>query len=142
MQLRAEEISRIIKGQIQAFDQKTEVQETGSVLAVGDGVARIFGLEKAQAGELVEFQNGVKGLVLNLNEDSVGVAIMGDDTGIREGDSIKRTGRIADVGVGDAVLGRVLNGLGEPIDGKGAIAATERRTIETKAPGIIARKGV
>jgi F-type H+/Na+-transporting ATPase subunit alpha len=142
MQLRAEEISRIIKGQIQAFDQKTEVQETGSVLSVGDGVARIFGLEKAQAGELVEFGGGVKGLVLNLNEDSVGVAIMGDDRDIREGDTVKRTGRIADCAVGDAVLGRVLNGLGEPIDGKGPLEGTERRIIETKAPGIIARKGV
>src|SRR3990167_10579649 len=101
MQLRAEEISRIIKGQIQAFDQKTEVQDLGSVLAVGDGVARIFGLEKAQAGELVEFQNGVKGLVLNLNEDSVGVAILGDDTGIRGGDSIKRPRRHPGGGGGD-----------------------------------------
>jgi F-type H+/Na+-transporting ATPase subunit alpha len=145
MQLRAEEISRIIRGQIQGFEQKTEVQETGSVLSVGDGVARIFGLEKAQAGELVEFTTSagtVKGLVLNLNEDSVGVAVMGDDQGIREGDTVKRTGRIADVGVGDAVLGRVLNGLGEPIDGKGPAAGTERRLIETKAPGIIARKSV
>ena len=146
MQLRAEEISRIIKGQIQAFDQKTEVQETGSVLSVGDGVARIFGLERAQAGELVDLVgsagSSAKGLVLNLNEDSVGVAIMGDDSGIREGDTVKRTGRIADVGVGDAVLGRVLNGLGDPIDGKGPIAAKERRILETKAPGIIARKPV
>src|ERR1044071_5805928 len=146
MQLRAEEISRIIKGQIQAFEQKTEVLETGSVLSVGDGVARIFGLEKAQAGELIDLVGStggtVKGLVLNLNEDSVGVAIMGDDQGIREGDTVKRTGRIADVGVGDEVLGRVLNGLGEPIDGKGPLKSTERRVIETKAPGIIARKGV
>jgi len=146
MQLRAEEISRIIKGQIQAFEQKTEVQETGSVLSVGDGVARIFGLEKVQAGELIDLVGStggtVKGLVLNLNEDSVGVAIMGDDQGIREGDTVKRTGRIADVGVGDGVLGRVLNGLGEPIDGKGPVKATERRIIETKAPGIIARKSV
>jgi F-type H+-transporting ATPase subunit alpha len=142
MQLRAEEISRIIKGQIQNFDQKTEVQETGSVLSVGDGVARVFGLENVQAGELVEFANGSKGLVLNLNEDSVGIAIMGDDVGIREGDPVKRTARIADVGVGDAVLGRVLNGLGEPIDGKGELKGVERRVIETKAPGIIARKPV
>jgi F-type H+-transporting ATPase subunit alpha len=142
MQLRAEEISRIIKGQIQNFDQKTEVQETGSVLSVGDGVASVFGLEKVQAGELVEFTNGVQGLVLNLNEDSCGVAIMGEDAGIREGDSLKRTGRIADVAVGDAVLGRVLNGLGIPVDGKGEIKSTERRVIETKAPGIIARKPV
>ncbi len=146
MQLRAEEISRIIKGQIQAFEQKTEVQETGSILSVGDGVARIFGLEKAQAGELVDLVGTtggtVKGLVLNLNEDSVGVAIMGDDQGIREGDTVRRTGRIADVGVGDGALGRVLNGLGEPIDGKGPVKVAERRIIETKAPGIIARKGV
>ena len=142
MQLRAEEISRIIKGQIQNFEQKTEVQETGSVLSVGDGVARVFGLEKVQAGELVEFNGGVQGLVLNLNEDSVGIAVMGDDSGIREGDSVKRTGRIADVAVGDGVLGRVLDGLGIPVDGKGDIKAAERRVIETKAPGIIARKGV
>jgi len=142
MQLRAEEISRVIKGQIQNFDQKTEVKETGSVLSVGDGVARVYGLENVQAGELVEFSNGLKGLVLNLNEDSVGVALMGDDSGVREGDSVKRTKRIADVAVGDAVLGRVLNGLGEPIDGKGDIKSTERRFIETKAPGIIARKPV
>jgi F-type H+/Na+-transporting ATPase subunit alpha len=146
MQLRAEEISRIIKGQIQQFEQKTEVQETGSVLSVGDGVARVFGLEKAQAGELVEIVGTdgrtVKALVLNLNEDSAGLAIMGDDQGIREGDTVKRTGRIADVGVGDAALGRVLNGLGEPIDGKGPLAGKERRVIESKAPGIIARKGV
>ncbi len=142
MQLRAEEISRIIKGQIQNFDQKTEVQETGSVLSVGDGVARVYGLENVQAGELVEFGNGIKGLVLNLNEDSVGIAVMGSDVEIREGDTVKRTSRIADVGVGDAVLGRVLNGLGEPMDGKGDIKAAERRVIETKAPGIIARKPV
>ena len=142
MQLRAEEISRIIKGQIENFEQKTEVQETGSVLSVGDGVARIFGLENVQAGELVEFSDGTEGLVLNLNEDSVGVAIMGSDVNIREGDVVKRTNRIADVGVGDGVLGRVLNGLGQPIDGKGEIAGTERRVIESKAPGIIARKPV
>ena len=142
MQLRAEEISRVIKGQIQNFDQKTEVQETGSVLSVGDGVARVYGLENVQAGELVEFSGGLKGLVLNLNEDSVGVALMGDDSNVREGDTVKRTKRIADVAVGDAVLGRVLNGLGDPIDGKGDIKSDERRFIETKAPGIIARKPV
>ena len=142
MELRAEEISRIIRKQIQDFDQKTEVMETGSVLTVGDGVARLYGLERAQAGELVEFQNGSKGLVLNLDADSVGVAIMGRDTDIREGDSVKRTGRIADVGVGNGVLGRVLDGLGQPIDGKGPIAGDERRLIETKAPGIIAREPV
>ncbi len=142
MQLRAEEISRVIKDQIQNFDQKTEVLETGSILSVGDGVARVYGLENVQAGELVEFSGGLKGLVLNLNEDSVGIAIMGDDSSLREGDTVKRTRRIADVAVGDGVLGRVLNGLGEPIDGKGDIKSTERRFIETKAPGIIARKPV
>ena len=142
MELRAEEISRIIKKQIQDFSEKTAVAETGSVLAVGDGVARIYGLEKAQAGELVEFSTGVQGLVLNLEEDSVGVAIMGDDSGIREGDTVKRTQRIADVGVGDAMLGRVLDGLGNPIDGKGPIESSETRVIETKAPGIIAREPV
>ncbi len=142
MQLRAEEISRIIKNQIKDFDKKTEVAETGSILTVGDGVASVYGLEHVQAGELVEFSNGVQGLVLNLNEDSVGIAIMGPDTGIREGDTVKRTKRIADVAVGDGVLGRVLDGLGNPIDGKGDIANTERRNIETKAPGIIAREPV
>jgi F-type H+-transporting ATPase subunit alpha len=142
VELRAEEISRIIKQQIQDFDKKTEVAETGSVLSSGDGVARIYGLENAQAGELVEFGGGVMGLVLNLDEDSVGVAIMGDATGIREGDTVKRTGRIADVTVGDEVLGRVLNGLGQPIDGKGPIDSKETRLIETKAPGIIAREPV
>jgi F-type H+/Na+-transporting ATPase subunit alpha len=142
MQVRAEEISRIIKGQIQNFEQKTEVQETGSVLSVGDGVARVYGLEKVQAGELVEFASGQQGLVLNLNEDSVGIAVMADDSSIREGDTVKRTKRIADVVAGDGVLGRVLNGLGLPIDGKGDIKGGERRTIDTKAPGIIARKPV
>ncbi|MFZ9886083.1 MAG: F0F1 ATP synthase subunit alpha, partial [Myxococcota bacterium] len=142
MELRAEEISRIIRKQISDFDEKTQVAETGSVLSIGDGVARIYGLERAQAGELVEFHTGVKGLVLNLDEDSVGVAIMGPYESIREGDTVKRTGRIADVGVGDGVLGRVLDGLGNPIDGKGPIQTTERRYIETKAPGIIAREPV
>ena len=142
MQLRAEEISRIIRGQIADFEKKTQVVETGSVLSVGDGVARVYGLEKAQAGELVEFSTGVKGLVLNLNEDSVGIAVMGSDVAIREGDTVKRTGRIADVAVGDGVLGRVLDGLGNPIDGKGPVASTERRLIETKAPGIILREPV
>ncbi|MBH1989525.1 MAG: F0F1 ATP synthase subunit alpha [Myxococcaceae bacterium] len=142
MQLRAEEISRILKDQIENFDTRTQVAETGSVLRVGDGVARVYGLEHAQAGELVEFSNGTKGLLLNLEEDCVGIAIMGSDTDIREGDLVKRTGRIADVAAGDAVLGRVLNGLGEPIDDRGPIAATERRLIETKAPGIIAREPV
>jgi F-type H+-transporting ATPase subunit alpha len=142
MELRAEEISRIIKDQIKNYDARTEVAETGSVLSVGDGVARVYGLERAQAGELVEFSNGIQGLVLNLDEDNVGIAVMGPDVEIREGDSVKRTGRIADVRVGDSVLGRVLDGLGNAIDGKGPIESDERRRIETKAPGIIAREPV
>ena len=142
MELRAEEVSRIIKEQINDYSARTEVAETGTVLSVGDGVARVFGLEKAQAGELVEFTGGIQGLVLNLEEDNVGVCIMGSDIAIREGDTVRRTGRIADVKVGDAVLGRVLDGLGRPIDGQGPIASDETRRIETKAPGIIAREPV
>jgi F-type H+-transporting ATPase subunit alpha len=142
MELRAEEVSRIIKEQIKDYSARTEVAETGTVLSVGDGVARVFGLEKAQAGELVEFTGGVQGLVLNLEEDNVGVCIMGSDIGIREGDTVRRTGRIADVKVGNGVLGRVLDGLGRPIDGQGPVASDETRRIETKAPGIIAREPV
>lgn len=142
MRLRAEEISDIIKSEIKDFSTKTRAIEVGSVLTVGDGVARVYGLENAQAGELVEFHNGVKGLILNLEEDNVGVAIMGSDAGIKEGDQVKRTGRIADVAVGDGILGRVVNGLGEPIDELGPIKSTETRRIETKAPGIIAREPV
>src|SRR5580700_9147159 len=115
MRLRAEEISEIIKNEIKDFDSRTRAIEVGTVLTVGDGVARIFGLQHAQAGELVEFHNGVKGLVLNLEQDNVGVAVMGSDLGIKEGDIVKRTGRIADVAVGNALLGRVVNGLGEAI---------------------------
>jgi F-type H+-transporting ATPase subunit alpha len=142
MTIRAEEVSRIIKNQIRDFATRVEVAETGTVLSVGDGVCRVYGLERAQSGELVEFSNGVKGLVLNLDEDSVGIAIMGSDTEIREGDVVRRTARIADVAVGDAVLGRVLDGLGNPIDERGPIKSEHRRRIETKAPGIIARQPV
>jgi F-type H+-transporting ATPase subunit alpha len=142
MRLRAEEISQIIKDEIKDFDTRTKAIEVGVILTVGDGVARVFGLENAQSGELVEFHNGVKGLVLNLEQDNVGVAVMGSDAGLKEGDPVKRTGRIADVPVGNALLGRVLNGLGEAIDGLGRIDAQETRRIETKAPGIIAREPV
>lgn len=142
MKLRAEEISQIIKEEIKDFETKTKAVETGSVLTVGDGVARVYGLENAQAGELVEFHNGVKGLILNLEQDNVGIAVMGSDAGIKEGDIVKRTGRIADIAVGDAILGRVVNGLGEPIDELGPIKSSETRRIETKAPGIIAREPV
>jgi F-type H+-transporting ATPase subunit alpha len=142
MELKAEEISQIIKEQIKDYDKQVELSETGVVLSVGDGIARIYGLEKAMALELVEFTGGILGLVLNLEEDNVGVAIMGEDITIKEGDIVKRTGRIAQVPVGEAVLGRVLSGAGEPIDGKGPIEGAETRRVEMVAPGVIARKSV
>jgi F-type H+-transporting ATPase subunit alpha len=142
MELKAEEISQIIKEQIKDYDKQVELSETGVVLSVGDGIARIYGLEKAMALELVEFTGGILGLVLNLEEDNVGVAIMGEDIHIKEGDIVKRTGRIAQVPVGEAVLGRVLSGAGEPIDGKGPIEGAETRRVEMVAPGVIARKSV
>lgn len=142
MELRAEEISQIIKEQITDYDKKVELSETGIVLSVGDGIARIYGLEKVMALELVEFPGGILGLVLNLEEDNVGVAIMGDDTHIKEGDMVKRTERIAQVPVGEAVLGRVVTAVGEPIDGKGPIDSKEFSRVEMVAPGVIARKSV
>ncbi|HLV65807.1 MAG TPA: F0F1 ATP synthase subunit alpha, partial [Polyangiaceae bacterium] len=142
MQLSADEISSIIKKQIQNFDRAALVSETGTVLSAGDGIARVYGLEAALAGELVEFPGGVYGLVLNLEQDNVGVAILGDATGVREGDIVRRTGRIAEVPVGEAVIGRVVNALGQPIDGKGPIETRHRRRIEVKAPGIIGRQPV
>jgi F-type H+-transporting ATPase subunit alpha len=142
MQLRAEEISRIIQQQIASYDKTVEVMETGTVLTVGDGIARVYGLDGAMAGELVEFPGDLMGMILNLNADSVGIALMGSDSGVREGDTVKRTGRIFDVPVGDGVLGRVLNALGEPIDGKGPLQTTERRRVEIKAPGIMLRQPV
>ncbi len=142
MQIRAEEISDIIRKQIREFSRKVEVAETGTVLAVGDGIARIHGLEKAQAGELVEFPGNLFGMVLNLEEDNVGVAVFGETEHVKEGDTVKRTGRIAEVPVGEALVGRVVNALGQPIDGKGPIASKEMRRVEIKAPGIVKRKGV
>jgi len=142
MQLSADEISQIIKKQIQNFDRAALVTETGTVLTSGDGIARVYGLEGAMAGELVEFPGGVFGLVLNLEQDNVGIAVLGDATGVKEGDVVKRTGRIADVPVGEAVVGRVVNALGQPIDGKGPIETKDRRRIEVKAPGIIGRQPV
>jgi F-type H+-transporting ATPase subunit alpha len=142
MEIRADEISRIIREQIKDYGKKVTVAETGTVLAVGDGIARVYGLEGALAGELLEFPNGTQGLALNLEEDNVGVAIMGDFREIREGDTVKRTQKIAQVPVGKALLGRVVNALGEPVDGKGPIAATEFRRLEVKAPGIVKRKSV
>ncbi|MBF0396231.1 MAG: F0F1 ATP synthase subunit alpha [Desulfobacterales bacterium] len=142
MELRAEEISQIIKDQITGFDKKVDLSETGTVLSVGDGISRVYGLEKVMALELVEFPGGILGMVLNLEEDNVGVAIMGEDIHIKEGDIVKRTGRIAQVPVGEPVLGRVVSPMGEPIDGKGPIAAKEFRRVEMVAPGVIARKSV
>src|SRR5688572_23910055 len=142
MQLRAEEISRIIQKQIASYDKTVEVMETGTVLTVGDGIARVYGLDSAMAGELVEFPGGLMGMVLNLDADSVGVALMGSDAAIREGDQVKRTGRIFDVPAGDALIGRVVNALGEPVDGKGPIPSKEKRRVEIKAPGILQRQPV
>jgi F-type H+-transporting ATPase subunit alpha len=142
MEIRADEISRIIREQIKDYGKHLSVAETGTVLSVGDGIARIYGLDAAEAGELVEFSNGVKGLVLNLEEDNVGIAVMGEYQEIREGDTVKRTGQIASVPVGKQLLGRVVNALGTPIDGKGPIEATEFRKLEIKAPGIVKRKSV
>ncbi len=142
MELKAEEISQIIKEQITDYDKKVELSETGVVLSVGDGIARIYGLENAMSLELVEFSGGILGLVLNLEEDNVGVAVMGEVTHIKEGDIVKRTGKIAEVPVGEAVLGRVLSAVGEPLDGKGPIESSEFSRVEVVAPGVIARKSV
>jgi F-type H+/Na+-transporting ATPase subunit alpha len=142
MEIRAEEISQIIRTQIKDYEKKVEVAETGTVLSVGDGIARVYGVEKCMAMELLEFPGGIFGLALNLEEDNVGVAILGEDTHIKEGDIVKRTGRIAEVPVGDAVLGRVIDPVGNPIDGKGPIETKEFRRIEVKAPGVIERQPV
>ncbi len=142
MEIRADEISRIIREQIKDYGKKVDVAETGTVLQQADGVARVYGLSGAAAGELVEFGNGTRGLVLNLEEDNVGVAIMGHAEEIREGDSVKRTGRIAEVPVGEELLGRVVDGLGNPIDGRGPIQSKHTRKVEIKAPGIVKRKSV
>src|SRR5438132_11005717 len=142
MDIRAAEISDIIRKQVEQYDQKVSVMETGTVLTAGDGIARVYGLSGAMAGELVEFRHDVRGMVLNLEEDNVGIALLGEYETIREGDTVKRTGRIASVPVGDAMLGRVINAIGEPIDGKGPIDTKTTRKIEVKAPGIVWRKSV
>ena len=142
MDIRAAEISTILKQQIKGFGKEAKVSDVGQVLSVGDGIARIYGLDNVRAGEMVEFPGGVKGMALNLETDNVGVVIFGDDRGIKEGDTVKRLGEIVDVPVGKGLLGRVVNPLGEPIDGKGPITATERRRVDVKAPGIMPRKGV
>jgi F-type H+-transporting ATPase subunit alpha len=142
MDIRAAEISAILKEQIKNFGQEAEVSEVGQVLSVGDGIARVYGLDNVQAGEMVEFANGIRGMALNLEVDNVGIVIFGADRDISEGDVVKRTGSIVDVPVGRGLLGRVVDGLGNPIDGKGPIEATERRRVDVKAPGIIPRKSV
>ena len=142
MHINAGEISKIIKEQIQNYEQRVDATETGTVLSVGDGIARVYGVQNALSIELLEFPGGLLGMVLNLEEDNVGVALLGEDTGIKEGDPVKRTGRIFSVPIGDAVMGRVLNPLGMPVDGLGPVEATEFSAVEVKAPGIIARKSV
>jgi len=142
MDIRAAEISKVIKDQIANFGTEAQVSETGQVLSVGDGIARIYGLDNVQAGEMVEFANGIQGMALNLEADNVGVVIFGTDSEIKEGDTVKRTGTIVDVPIGKGLLGRVVDGLGNPIDGKGPIVAEARSRVEVKAPGIIPRQSV
>jgi len=142
MDIRAAEISAILKDQIKNFGREAEVSEVGQVLSVGDGIARIYGLDNVQAGEMVEFPGGIRGMALNLEEDNVGVVIFGTDRDIKEGDTVKRTGSIVDVPIGKGLLGRVVDALGNPIDGKGPIQATERKRVDIKAPGIIPRRSV
>jgi F-type H+-transporting ATPase subunit alpha len=142
MDIHAAEISAILKKQIAEFDKQTDVAEVGQVISVGDGIARVYGLDNVQAGEMVEFPGGLKGMALNLETDNVGIVIFGDDRAIREGDIVKRAGAIVEVPVGKELLGRVVDGLGNPIDGKGPIAARQKGRVEVKAPGIIPRRGV
>jgi F-type H+-transporting ATPase subunit alpha len=142
MDIRAAEISAILKDQIQNFGQESEVTEVGQVLSVGDGIARVYGLDNVQAGEMVEFENGVRGMALNLEIDNVGIVIFGEDREIKEGQTVKRTRSIVDVPVGKGLLGRVVDALGNPIDGKGPIVGAERKRVDVKAPGIIPRKSV
>ena len=142
MEIRAAEISSILKEQIKNFGQEAEVSEIGQVLSVGDGIARVYGLDNVQAGEMVEFPGGIAGMALNLEVDNVGVVIFGDDRSIKEGDTVKRTGAIVEVPVGKELLGRVVDGLGNPIDGKGPLKTKERRRVDVKAPGILPRKSV
>jgi len=142
MQIKAEEISSIIQEKIKGFEQRVDVTETGNVIQVGDGIAKVYGLEGVMAGELLEFPGNLFGVALNLEEDSVGAVLMGSDAGIKEGDLVKRTGRIAEVPVGPALVGRVVDAIGQPIDGKGPINATETRLVEVRAPGVVERQSV
>ena len=140
--IRPDEISNIIRQQIESYEQDVQVSNVGTVLQVGDGIARIYGLEQAMAGELLEFEDGTVGIALNLEEDNVGAVLMGDGFGIQEGSTVKATGKISSIPVGDAMIGRVVDSLARPIDGKGDISTSETRLIESMAPGIIARKSV
>ena len=140
--LKVENIGEILRNRIKGYDQKVDTSEVGTVISVGDGIVRAFGLDQAKAGELVEFQSGITGLVLNLEEDNVGIALFGEDTHVAQGDLVKRTGNIAEIPVGEAMKGRVVDALGNPIDGKGEIATTETRQIEVKAPGVVYRQSV
>ena len=142
MQFKVEEFSNILQKRIEGFKTSAELKEVGEVVSVGDGIAKIYGLDNVQAGELVEFDSGVKGMALNLETDNVGVVIFGDTEKIKEGDAIKRTGKIVEVPVGKGLLGRVVDALGRPIDGKGELQNVEYRHVEVKAPGIIARQSV
>ena len=142
MEIGTAEISRIIKEQIRDYEKTVEIQEVGTVLSTGDGIARIYGLDKVAAGELLEFPHEIYGIALNLEEDNVGAALFGETHMIKEGDTVKRTGRIAEVPVGKELIGRVVDALGQPIDGRGPINSKERRRIEIKAPGIVARQPV
>ena len=142
MQIKAEEISSIIKEKIKGFDQQVDVSQTGSVIQVGDGIAKVYGLDGAMAGEMLEFPGGLYGIALNLEEDNVGAVLMGDDVGIKEGDPVKRTGRIAEIPVGEALVGRVVNAIGQPIDGKGPIHSPHSSRIEMVAPGVNTRQSV
>src|SRR5262250_2934302 len=139
MNIQPAEISAILKREIQNFGAEAEVSEVGQVLSVGDGIARVYGLDNVQAGEMVEFPGGIRGMALNLEVDNVGVVVFGEDSEIREGDTVKRTGAIVEVPVGKALLGRVVDGLGNPIDGRGPIKADVKKRVDVKAPGIIPR---
>src|SRR5262249_39784750 len=142
MEIRAAEISAILKQEIAHFGSEADVAEVGQVLSIGDGVARVYGLDTVQAGEMVAFPNGMRGMALNLESDNVGVVVFGEDRGIQEGERVKRAGAIVDVPVGRGLLGRVVDALGEPIDGKGPLTNVERGRVEVKAPGIVPRRSV
>ena len=142
MSINPSEVTKLLKDQIKNFGEKAEVSEIGKVLSVGDGIARVYGLDNVQAGEMVEFSDGSKGMALNLESENVGVVIFGDDRNIKEGDVVKRTGSIVDVPIGKGLLGRVVDALGNPIDGKGALKNVKRSRVETKAPGIMPRESV